>query len=190
MPSLSRVAMLLLVAAPLAFLSAADAPVDPVDLLAPPTESQTTEPKPADGAGLAAENAAENAAANKHPVPTADALKTANAAIKDLYKNDYASAKGRAALVSTLIDQALQTNDDPATRYALLIEARELATVAKNVPAVLEACDQMAAGYVGGSAADLKRAALGKISGVPVVTHLLKLLDTPTDPLANTTVGR
>ena len=185
MQGLSRIVMLLLLA-PLAFLSAADAPIDPADLLAPPT----TEPKPSDDAKPAEKSAEESATENKHPVPTADALKPATAAIKDLYKSEYASVKGRAALVSTLIDQALQTNDDPTTRYALLNEARELATVAKNVHAVLEVCEQFAAGYVGGSAADLKRTALGKISGVPVVTHLLKLLDTPTDPLANTAVGR
>lgn len=182
MSGLPRIMMLLVFAAPLAFLSAADAPINPDDLLAPPT----AEPKPADEAKPADESVAET----RHPAPTADALKPAIAAIKDLYKIDYASVKGRAALVSTLIDQALQTNDDPTTRYALLNEARELAIVAKNVSLVLDVCEQVAAGYVGGSVADLKRAALGKMSGVPVVTHLLKLLDTPTDPLANTTVGR
>lgn len=175
MSGLPRFVMFLALAAPCAVLPGADEPFDPADLLTPPT----SEPAAADEPSQA-----------KHPLPTAEALKNATAAIKDLYKSDYNTPKGRIALVSTLVDQALQTNDDPAMRYALLNEARELAIVAKNVLTVLEVCDQMAAGYTGDSADELKRAALGRVSGVTVVSHLLKLLDAPEDGLANTMVGR
>jgi hypothetical protein len=127
---------------------------------------------------------------NQTPVPPADALKTSTAAIKDLYKNDYATIKGRTSLASTLVDQALQTNDDPTMRYALLSEARELAVASKNVVIVLEVCDQLGGGFSGPTATELKRIALPRISGVTVITSLLKLLDAPADPAANAAVGR
>lgn len=175
MTGLPRIVMLLALAVPWTALPGADEVFDPADLLTPPTS------QPAAG---------EEPGQARHPLPTADALRNATAAIKDLYKSDYNTPKGRIGLVSTLVDQALQTNDDPTMRYALLSEARELAILAKNVLAVLEVCEQVAAGYTGDSADELKRAALGRITGVTVVPHLLKLLDAPEDGPANTMVGR
>jgi hypothetical protein len=177
MPGSLRIALLLM-AIPLGMLSAGEQPFDPADLLTPPA----SEPK-ATADGAAADTA-------RQPLPAADALKAATAAIKDLYKGEYATPKSRAALVSTLVDQALQTNDDPAMRYALLNEARELAITAKSVAPLLEICEQIAAGYAGDTATDLKRAALGRVSGVSVTSHLIKLLDAPDDAFANTAVGR
>lgn len=178
MSGLPRIGLVLALSASLALAHAAD---DPTDLLTPPGEAKAADAKPA-------ENGAKEE--SKQPVPTAEALKTTTAAIKDLYKNDYATIKGRAALSSTLVDQALQTNDDPSMRYALLNEARELAIANKNVAVVLEVCDHLAAGYAGLNETDLIRTALGRISGVAVVPHLVKLLDSPTDPAACAAVGR
>ena len=178
MPGLSRIALLFVMAIPLGVLPAGEQPFDPADLLTPPA----SEPRPA-ADGTAADTA-------KQPVPAAEALKTATTAIKDLYRGEYATPKGRVALVSTLVDQALQTNDDPAMRYALLNEARELAIAAKNVATLLEICEQISAGYAGDNAAELKRSALGRVSGVTVTSHLIKLLDAPDDAFANTAVGR
>lgn len=142
------------------------APADPTDLLTPPAEVMKT------------------------PMPDADALKRALAAIKELYAAEYASAKSRVTLIQTLIDQALQTNDDPATRYALLHEARELAIAAKEVNMVLTVSEQLAKGFEGPDAAAQQRASLLRISGVAVVPPLLKLLDAPGDPTASGVVGR
>lgn len=189
MSGLTRIVLLLAVAAPLALCPAADEPLDPTDLLTPPGEAKATDAKPADG-NAGDSKTDDTKSETKHPVPTADAVKASTAAIKELYKNEYATIKGRASLASTLVDQALQTNDDPTMRYALLSEARELAVVSKNVAIVLEACDQLSAGFSGPTVAELKRAVLTRVSGVAVVTHLLKLLDAPADPAANAAVGR
>jgi hypothetical protein len=182
----SRFILALAVATPLAVCPAAEEPLDPTDLLTPPS----TEPKAPPGQAIDDAKADAKAEEAKPPIPAADALKSTTAAIKDLYQKEYATIKGRAALVSTLIDQALQTNDDPAMRYALLVEARDLAVVAKNVAAALEACEQLAAGFSGPSVVELKRATLGRISGVTVVPQLIKLLDHPADPVACAAVGR
>jgi hypothetical protein len=178
MPGLSRIMLLIALAGTFSVVSAAEEPFDPADLLTTPPPAEV---KPADDAKVAEA---------KLPVPDSDAVKTATAAIKDLYKSEYGTVKGRAALVSTLVDQALQTNDDPTTRYALLNEARELAIAAKNVAVVLEVCEQVAAAYAGPSATDLKRASLNRISSVAVVPHLQKLLDAPADSVACAAVGR
>jgi hypothetical protein len=165
--------VLLVIAASATGLTGAEEALDPTDLLGQPTTPAETAPeKP------------------KDPLPAPDAVKQATATIKDLYKSEYATSKGRAALISTLVDQALQTNDDPTLRYALLHEARELAIAGKQVATVIDLCEQIAALHAGTTAVEQQRAALGRLSTVPVVPHLLKLLDQPQDGLANTAVGR
>src|ERR1043165_2138602 len=122
--------------------------------------------------------------------PGAEALKAATASIKELYQAEYATAKTRTALVARLTDQALQTEDDAAMRYALLHEARELAIAASNVATVIELCERIAKAYRGPDAAEQQREVLPRLSGVPVVASLLKLLDVPTDAYASSVVGR
>lgn len=126
----------------------------------------------------------------KEEAPTPEALKTALAGIKDLYQSEYASAKSRAALITTLLDQALQTENDPVMRYALLHEARELAIGAKNVAEVISLCEQIAKLYRGPAADEQQRAVLPRVSSVPVVASILRLLDVPTDAYASGVVGR
>lgn len=122
--------------------------------------------------------------------PTAEALKSALSGLKDLYQEEYATPKSRAALVSTLYDQALQTENDPVMRYAILHEARELAIAAKDVATVIHLCEQIAKAYSGPDAAEQQRTALPRISNVPVVASLVRLLDNPTDAYAMSVVGR
>jgi hypothetical protein len=126
----------------------------------------------------------------KAEVPSADALKSAVANLKELYQAEYATAKTRAALVSKMTDQALQTENDPTMRYALLHEARELAVGAKDIATVITLCDQIGKSYQGPTSEDQQRAILPRLSGVAVVASLLKLLDTPTDAYASGVVGR
>lgn len=126
----------------------------------------------------------------KQEVPAPEAHKTALAGIKDLYQSEYATAKSRAALVATLHDQALQTENDPAMRYALLHEARELAIGAKDVATVIILCEQLAKSYRGPDAAEQQRAVLPRVSSVPVVASLIRLLDAPGDAYASGVVGR
>lgn len=126
----------------------------------------------------------------KDEVPAPEALKSALAGLKDLYQAEYATPKTRAALVPTLTDQALQTENDPAMRYALLHEARELAIGAKDVAAVISLCEQIAKLYRGPNADEQQRSVLPRVSSVPVVASLLRLLDAPGDAYANGVVGR
>ncbi|HEX3132597.1 MAG TPA: hypothetical protein VHX44_03320 [Planctomycetota bacterium] len=163
-------AMLLALVVPLAPLAiSADTPdsdksLDPTDLLtAPPPKAE---------------------------VPGADAQKAALANIKELYQADYATAKLRAGLIDKLTDQALQTENDPAMRYALLHEARELAITGKDVAAVITLCEQIAKAYRGPDAVEQQRTILPRLSSVPVVASLIKLLDVPTDAYASGVVGR
>ncbi len=128
--------------------------------------------------------------AAKAPAPDVEALKRSLAAIKELHLAEYATPKARAALIPTLIDQALQNQEDPGARYALLHEARELAIAAKEVDTVVALCEQLAQAYQGPDVTSHLRTCLGRITGVAVVPALLKLLDVPSDPAANAVVGR
>lgn len=130
------------------------------------------------------------AEAPKAVTPSADALKAAVANLKELFQAEYATSKTRAALVSTMTDQALQTENDPVMRYALLHEARELAIAAKDVATVIVLCEQIAKTYQGPTAVEQQRGILPRLSSVPVVASLLKLLDAPTDAFASGVVGR
>jgi hypothetical protein len=132
------------------------------------------------------------AAGAKAELPSADALKTAVATVKDLFKDDYAKTKPKArlALIAKLLDQAGQAGDEPALRCALASEARDLAIALKNPTRTLAAVELLAASFTGVDAVAAKKAALARIGGVPAVTAMIKLLDTPGDPEANTTAGR
>jgi len=162
-------AMLLALTMPLApLVSAAEAgagdSLDPTDLLTAPTP--------------------------KDEVPAADVLKSSLARIKELYQAEYATAKSRTALAATLTDQALQTENDPVMRYTLLHEARELAIAAKDVATVISLCEQIAKAYRGPDAIEQQRTVLPRVSSVPVVASIIKLLDVPTDTYASGVVGR
>lgn len=151
------------------------------------TACWTAEAGAGDPADLLTQAAPE---APKAEAPSADALKAAVANLKDLFQAEYATPKTRAALVSTMTDQALQTENDPVMRYALLHEARELAIGAKDVATVITLCEQIAKTYQGPSADEQQRTILPRVSSVPVVVSILKLLDAPTDAYASSVVGR
>src|SRR5262245_1282340 len=63
----------------------------------------------------------------KHPAPDADALKKADATIKELFKADFVKFKGaeRKVLVEKLMKVA-GAEKDPVARFALLTEARDI----------------------------------------------------------------
>src|SRR5437879_3417936 len=69
--------------------------------------------------------------AARAPVPDSGALIRAEKLIKDIFKDDYTAAKKRpdAALdlAAKMLKQAQETKDDPAAKYVLLRESRELA---------------------------------------------------------------
>lgn len=85
----------------------------------------------------------------KAPVPEAAAEKAAKKAIKKIFKKEFAKKKiyERLALARTLIQQGLDTEDDPTTRYVMFLEARDLAAKTGHADLTAEAIDQMAEYY-------------------------------------------
>jgi WD40 repeat protein/serine/threonine protein kinase len=99
------------------------------------------------------------------PVPDEAKQAEAEKLIKELFKEDYAKrrAADRLALAAKLLQKAVETRDDPAARYVLLRETRDLAATAGDVPTVVMAVEEMARAYaVDGP--EVKLAALSKAS--------------------------
>jgi formylglycine-generating enzyme required for sulfatase activity len=72
----------------------------------------------------------------KLPVPEGPALVPAQKTLKDVYGDEINQARQpdeKAALARKLIQQAEQTQDDPAAQYALLDQARQLAIAAAHL---------------------------------------------------------
>jgi WD40 repeat protein len=81
-------------------------------------------------------------------IPPAAAQKKAEALIRELYEKEYAKAEkggaARAQLAVTLLQEGRDTNDDPAGRYVLFREARDLAAKAGDAPVALQAIADLA----------------------------------------------
>ena len=97
------------------------------------------------------------------PVPDAAALAKAEKDIKDVFKDDFAAAKKRAdaaaELAGKLLKQAQDTKDNPAARYVLFREARDMAVSAGDGAQAVAAIDQMSVDFAV-NALELKAAAL------------------------------
>jgi len=100
--------------------------------------------------GMAWLCAASEAAEVRAPVPAGPDLERAQATIRDLYKADFAKTKAadRIALAAKLFQEALETKNDPAAKFALLREARDLAAKSGDAAGVLRATDEMTAHFV------------------------------------------
>jgi len=89
-------------------------------------------------------------AAQRLPVPEADALERAVAKLRDVYEKDFASARRapqRLALGRKLLDEATATDDDPVARFALLCEARDLGVELARPELILASIDELAERY-------------------------------------------
>jgi len=89
-------------------------------------------------------------AAQRLPVPEADALERAAAKLREVYQKDFASARRapqRLALGRKLLDEATATDDDPLARFALLCEARDLGVELARPELILASIDEMAERY-------------------------------------------
>jgi len=75
------------------------------------------------------------------PIPAAAAVSDAEKAIKDAFKTEYARKlpAEQIELSRVLLSEAQQSHDDPATLYALLREARDLASAGGGAEVALEA---------------------------------------------------
>jgi len=80
------------------------------------------------------------------PAPDAAAQAAAEKLIRNLFEDDFARKKPaeQLALSTKLLDQAKETKDDPAARFVLLREARDLAVQAGDVVQALRIVDVLA----------------------------------------------
>jgi hypothetical protein len=97
------------------------------------------------------------------PVPESGALIKSEKLIKDIFKDDYTAAKKKPdaalELAAKMLKQAQDTKDDPAAKYVLLRESRDLAAGAGDGAQALAAVDQMSVEFAV-NAVELKAAAL------------------------------
>ncbi|HEY1784923.1 MAG TPA: hypothetical protein VGG30_05210, partial [Pirellulales bacterium] len=126
---------------------------------------------------------------NRLPVPPAAAQKEAETLIHSLFKDDYADAvKGppqKMALAVKLFHKAEETNDDPAARYVLISEARDLAAKCGDSLAVADAIVLLANNYdiddVGMTLASFEKAAEVTSAPLPfrrkLVENCIQLID-------------
>ncbi len=86
------------------------------------------------------------------PVPTKEAQATSEKTIQGIFKTDFEEAAhggpdAKSALAKKLMQQALDTADDPAGRYVLLAKAEELAVGGGDLTAAVAAIDKLAELY-------------------------------------------
>ncbi len=128
----------------------------------------------------------------KSTVPDAAAAATALTAIKALYKDDYAKKRPvqKCRFARKLVDDADKSKDDAANYYVMLSEAQRLVLEGEDYDFYLTVTDTIAANFTSVDAAAVKRQQLSQNKSKPVAAAILKLLETPTDPGANTVAGK
>jgi hypothetical protein len=109
-------------------------------LVAAPT-GKTAEPR-ADATAVSAD---------RLPVPTAAAQAAALKSVKDVFRADFANntPAGRKALARKLLQQAGENKEDPAARYVLLRESRDIAANLGDAETVLAAIDELSRSFAG-----------------------------------------
>jgi len=92
---------------------------------------------------------ADPAPAARRPAPGGAELKQAEDLVKDLFKEQYArkTPAAKVELARKMIDLARQTRDDPAGRFVLYREARDLAASGGDADLANRAIDDMAREY-------------------------------------------
>jgi hypothetical protein len=93
--------------------------------------------------------AAGQGQANKAPKPEAADIEKALTTVRELYKADYANAQPpqMVALAGKLLQESMQAKNEPAMRWVLLSEARDLAARGGDVTRALQAADELAARF-------------------------------------------
>jgi hypothetical protein len=99
---------------------------------------------------LAALSVAAQEAEKKLPVPNAEAQAEATKLIREVYGEEYASAKSaeqKKTLAKKFIQKASETKDDAAARFVLLKIAKDVATQASDSQIAFQAIDSMAESF-------------------------------------------
>jgi len=84
---------------------------------------------------------------NKQPVPDKKALDKAEELVNDIFKEEIAKAndtEARTKLAAYLVQQGDESSDDPAARYVLYRQARDLAVLGGNPALTLSTIDKLA----------------------------------------------
>src|SRR5689334_562099 len=81
----------------------------------------------------------------KDPVPPEAALTQTEKTVREIFKDDYLkrSPAGQQALARKLIQQGIETKEDPTARYVLFREGAELATRAGDLTTLLQALNEI-----------------------------------------------
>lgn len=110
-------------------------------------------------------------AAARTPVPSTESQTQALKLIREVFKADYAKmgAADKQALAEKLLKQSADPKNDPATRYALLREARDLAAKAADLTLAERMCDLLAKDFE----VSLPSVRLGAYQQVPIGTELV-----------------
>jgi hypothetical protein len=98
------------------------------------------------------------------PIPDAARQEEVLKLVKTLFMDEYAKPNPdeRTALALKLIQQGQETKDDPAGRYVLFTQARDLATELGNLELALQAVDNLSQSFAVDGAAE-KAQTLGKL---------------------------
>ncbi len=103
-------------------------------------------------------------------LPSKAELESALSAIHSLYKDAYARARLEAqkrSLARKLAKEAENSKDNPAAYHEMLHEAIRLAGEAEDYQTLLDACDHLAAAFLGSDAPSLKKEVLGRMKTHP-----------------------
>lgn len=87
--------------------------------------------------------------AKKAAPPDGDSIKQAEKLVKEVFQQDYAAtaAQNRVLLARKLLQQGIDTKDDPAARFVLFREARDVAAAAGDVETALQAVRELAGAF-------------------------------------------
>jgi hypothetical protein len=152
-----------------------------VPVPAAPTEEFLPPPippaPPSQGPSPPAPGPSPTALSAKSAPPPDDAQREAESLVRTIYKSDYAkrTPADLSALAQKLIQQGRETKDDPAARFVLLREARDLATQAGDAVTALDAVEATAAFFTV-NAIEEKLAALGKVEAAATSPDLAKVV--------------
>ena len=129
---------------------------------------------------------------SKVAIPDEKSVKSTISELKKLYAKDYAgkSDPQKRRFAGKLVGEAAKSKGDATIYYTTLQEAVRLAQESEDYERLLDTIDLTAASFQGYDAKEQKKQWLRKLTGKPTATAISTLLDTPTDPAANTAAGK
>lgn len=126
------------------------------------------------------------AADERLKLPTPEAVEKTTKEVRTIFKDDYVktSPKAKVALAEKLLEQGLETKDDPTARFVLFREAADLAAAGGDIDLALRAYETIQAEFKG-SVAELQEPILRVIvnraitaeANLALTVHLLRAIE-------------